>query len=107
MPRFSLFSYLRLGLDLWRKLLYGFSSIICVLYTLSISRLFSIVVLWVMKQCVLDQSAETLKQSRSNLQILGARRLTSNKFQFEGPQKLVPAVKNEVARANWRQVFVL
>jgi hypothetical protein len=47
------------------------------------------------------------KTSRSNLKILGARRLTWSQFHIESQQKLVAAVKNVVARATWRHGFVL
>ena len=46
------------------------------------------------------------KKSRSDLNILGARRVTCSRFRTEGPQISGDTIKNLVVQTNWRLVFV-
>jgi hypothetical protein len=52
------------------------------------------------------QGAQIFHESKSNLKILDARRLTWNKFQIQNPHIWGATVKNVVVRATWRPRFV-
>jgi hypothetical protein len=52
------------------------------------------------------RGAQIIQNSRGHLKILGARRVTLNKFRGEGPQVLGAAVQNVFTRATWLPEFL-
>ena len=56
--------------------------------------------------CILLGCAQIFQKSRSDLKILGARRVTCSRLHTEGPQISGDTMQNLVAQTTWRPAFV-